>query len=114
MAPFYVATLTVQRELPKYEGLYPTSVPGMKPWLHFTDTDLSHNITHLYLSRITEEFYLPQIISDITGQTTVLFGDGVLVTQDTVIGSETCEELFTGKRCGHLFQGGVGRGVWWG
>ncbi len=41
MAPLRVATLTVIIELPKYEtifsiqGLYLTSVPRMKPWLHF-------------------------------------------------------------------------------
>ncbi len=40
MAPLHVA-ITVQRELPKYEiifsiqGIYPTSAPRMKPWLHF-------------------------------------------------------------------------------
>ncbi len=50
------------------------------------------------VARVTEDLYLPDIISDITGQTTVPFGDGVLVTMDTIIGCETCEELFTGKR----------------
>ncbi len=37
MAPLHVDTLTVKRELPKYEiiYLYSTSVPRMKPWLHF-------------------------------------------------------------------------------
>ena len=52
----------------------------------------------LFHARVTEDFYLPRLLSDITGQTTVPFGDGVLVTMDTVFGSETCEELFTGKR----------------
>ena len=50
------------------------------------------------LHRVTEDFYLPRLLSDITGQTVVPFGDGVLVTMDTVFGCETCEELFTGKR----------------
>ena len=48
--------------------------------------------------RITEDLYLPPSISSITGQATVPFGDGVLVTMDTIIGVETCEELFTGNR----------------
>lgn len=51
-----------------------------------------------FFYRVTEDFYLPTSISDITGQTVVPFGDGVLVTMDTVIGCETCEELFTGQR----------------
>ena len=50
------------------------------------------------IHRVTEDFYLPRLLSDITGQTVVPIGDGVLVTMDTVFGSETCEELFTGKR----------------
>ena len=51
----------------------------------------------------------------------VPFGDGVLVTMDTVIGCETCEELFTGRRLvtgggeegregGREGEGGDGRG----
>ncbi|EDO33760.1 predicted protein [Nematostella vectensis] len=43
----------------------------------------------------TEEFFLPRMISDITGQSTVPFGDGVVSTSDTCIGSEVCEELFS-------------------
>ena len=31
-------------------------------------------------------------------QTTVPFGDGVIATIDTVIGTELCEELFTPNR----------------
>ncbi len=50
------------------------------------------------MCRVTEDFYLPRLLSDITGQTVVPFGDGVMVTMDTVFGCETCEELFTGKR----------------
>ena len=41
-----------------------------------------------------EELYLPRMISKITGQQKVPFGDGVIATLDTVIGFETCEELF--------------------
>ncbi len=42
MDPLHVDTLTVQRELPKYEIiliLTSTSVPRMKPWLHFMWSD---------------------------------------------------------------------------
>lgn len=42
-----------------------------------------------------EEFNLPVLIQRITGQYTVKFGDAVISTRDTVIGCETCEELFT-------------------
>ncbi|GAA6053129.1 hypothetical protein JCM3770_002867 [Rhodotorula araucariae] len=43
----------------------------------------------------TEEFYLPKMISDLTGQATVPIGHAVVATQDTCIGVEMCEELFT-------------------
>ena len=43
----------------------------------------------------TEDFMLPKIIMDITGQTTVPFGDAVVSTNDTTFGTETCEEMFT-------------------
>lgn len=42
-----------------------------------------------------EEFNLPVLIQRITGQSSVKFGDAVINTLDTVIGCETCEELFT-------------------
>lgn len=45
----------------------------------------------------TEDFLLPKIISDITGQYVTPFGDGVVATLDTCIGYETCEELFVGN-----------------
>ena len=44
--------------------------------------------------RQTEEFMLPKLISDITGQITVPFGDAVISTRDTTFGTEMCEELF--------------------
>lgn len=43
---------------------------------------------------ITEEFFLPRIITEQTGQTIVPFGDAVLATRDTCIGYEICEELW--------------------
>ncbi|KAK5250814.1 glutamine-dependent NAD(+) synthetase, partial [Cryomyces antarcticus] len=44
--------------------------------------------------RTLEQFYLPQMISRITGQKTVPFGDALISTFDTCLGVETCEELF--------------------
>ena len=41
-----------------------------------------------------EEFALPRIITEVTGQTTVPIGDGVLALADTVLGYEICEELW--------------------
>uniref|UniRef100_A0A8D1LF53 Glutamine-dependent NAD(+) synthetase n=1 Tax=Sus scrofa TaxID=9823 RepID=A0A8D1LF53_PIG len=43
----------------------------------------------------TEEYFLPRMIQDLTKQETVPFGDAVLSTRDTCIGSEVCEELWT-------------------
>ncbi len=45
--------------------------------------------------REVEQHSLPRIIRNITGQEIVPFGDGVIATLDTVIGTELCEELFT-------------------
>uniref|UniRef100_M3Y9R3 Glutamine-dependent NAD(+) synthetase n=1 Tax=Mustela putorius furo TaxID=9669 RepID=M3Y9R3_MUSPF len=47
--------------------------------------------------RQTEEYFLPRMIQDVTKQLqeTTSFGDTVLATQDTCIGSEICEELWT-------------------
>ncbi len=42
-----------------------------------------------------EEYLLPRMIQKITSQTVVDFGDAVISTLDTVVGAETCEELFT-------------------
>ncbi|XP_033097671.1 glutamine-dependent NAD(+) synthetase-like [Anneissia japonica] len=44
-----------------------------------------------------EDFYLPQILRDITGQKSVPFGMGVLSTQDTCIAPEICEELWAAE-----------------
>uniref|UniRef100_A0A2K5WZJ4 Glutamine-dependent NAD(+) synthetase n=1 Tax=Macaca fascicularis TaxID=9541 RepID=A0A2K5WZJ4_MACFA len=46
-------------------------------------------------SRHTEEYLLPRMIQDLTKQETAPFGDAVLATWDTCIGSEICEELWT-------------------
>lgn len=45
--------------------------------------------------RHVEDHALPRMIQEITGQTLVPIGDGVISTRDTVLGTELCEELFT-------------------
>ena len=52
----------------------------------------------LPISRVVEEYYLPEILRKATGQRKVPFGDGVLEAHDTSIGSEICEELWTPDR----------------
>jgi NAD+ synthase (glutamine-hydrolysing) len=44
--------------------------------------------------RQTEDYFLPRMISQFTGQTTVPFGDAVISTRDTCLGFEICEELW--------------------
>lgn len=44
--------------------------------------------------RTLEAHALPRTIRAINGQETVPFGDGAIATRDTVLASETCEELF--------------------
>ncbi|XP_061466657.1 glutamine-dependent NAD(+) synthetase isoform X2 [Rhineura floridana] len=46
-------------------------------------------------SRHVEDYFLPRMIQEITIQESVPFGDAVLATLDTCIGSEICEELWT-------------------
>nr|XP_056707003.1 glutamine-dependent NAD(+) synthetase isoform X4 [Euleptes europaea] len=46
-------------------------------------------------SRQVEDYFLPRMIQEITNQESVPFGDAVLATLDTCIGSEICEELWT-------------------
>uniref|UniRef100_A0A9J7XG46 Glutamine-dependent NAD(+) synthetase n=2 Tax=Cyprinus carpio TaxID=7962 RepID=A0A9J7XG46_CYPCA len=54
--------------------------------------------------RHVEEYFLPRMIQDVTGQTTVPFGDGVLSTKDTCLGSEICAELWN-PRSPHVDMG---------
>lgn len=44
--------------------------------------------------RMVEDYFLPRMISQITNQTVVPFGDAVISTRDTCIGFEICEELW--------------------
>lgn len=53
--------------------------------------------------REVEDYSLPSVISSITGQTTAPFGDGMVVTSDTTIGYEICEELWNPESC-HIPQ----------
>ena len=46
-----------------------------------------------------ESLVLPECVRVVTGQTHVPFGDAVLALEDTVLGCEVCEELFTPNRC---------------
>ncbi|KAI9262477.1 hypothetical protein EDC94DRAFT_648277 [Helicostylum pulchrum] len=48
-----------------------------------------------WTTRKVEQYYLPRMISKITGQSLVPIGDCVISTLDTCVGCETCEELFT-------------------
>lgn len=44
--------------------------------------------------RQVEEYFLPRMIQEVTGQDTVPFGNCVLSTKDTCIGTEICAELW--------------------
>ena len=46
-------------------------------------------------TRSIEDYHLPRIIREITNQRTVPIGLAAISTRDTVIATETCEELFT-------------------
>ncbi|XP_068177532.1 glutamine-dependent NAD(+) synthetase [Antennarius striatus] len=54
--------------------------------------------------RQVEEYFLPRMIQEVTGQDTVPFGDCVLSTRDTCIGSEICAELWS-PRSPHIHMG---------
>ncbi|XP_060796927.1 glutamine-dependent NAD(+) synthetase-like isoform X1 [Neoarius graeffei] len=54
--------------------------------------------------RCVEEYFLPRMIQDVTEQVTVPFGDAVLSTKDTCIGSEVCAELWN-PRSPHVDMG---------
>uniref|UniRef100_A0A3B4XN94 Glutamine-dependent NAD(+) synthetase n=1 Tax=Seriola lalandi dorsalis TaxID=1841481 RepID=A0A3B4XN94_SERLL len=54
--------------------------------------------------RKTEEYFLPRMIQEVTGQDTVPFGDCVLSTKDTCIGTEICAELWN-PRSPHIDMG---------
>ncbi|KAG8165419.1 hypothetical protein KVR01_005694 [Diaporthe batatas] len=43
----------------------------------------------------TEDYYLEDVVSQVTGQWKVPIGDAILSCRDTAVACETCEELFT-------------------
>ena len=45
--------------------------------------------------RYVEEFALPRMIRELTGQATVPIGDAMVATLDTTVAPEICEELYT-------------------
>lgn len=53
---------------------------------------------------VVEDYRLPPCITDVTGQSKVTFGDALICTNDTVLGVELCEELFT-SASPHIVQG---------
>ncbi|KAJ8250144.1 hypothetical protein COCON_G00220660 [Conger conger] len=54
--------------------------------------------------RHVEEYFLPRRLQVVTEQESVPFGDGVLATKDTCIGSEICAELWS-PRSPHIDMG---------
>lgn len=84
-------------------------------WSFYVKTSFRYVIVLYYVvyvlllkARRTEEFVLPKIITDITGQTTVPIGDAIISTNDTTFGTEICEEMFASDcRSIHLGLDGV-------
>ena len=54
--------------------------------------------------RQLEEYYLPRMLREITGQETVPFGDAAIAARDTALAAETCEELFA-PNSPHIYLG---------
>ncbi|KAF4627677.1 hypothetical protein G7Y89_g10477 [Cudoniella acicularis] len=50
--------------------------------------------------RYVEDYYLPRIAQKLTGQKKCRIGDALILTIDTCMGTETCEELFTPRSPG--------------
>ncbi|XP_077178182.1 glutamine-dependent NAD(+) synthetase isoform X4 [Paroedura picta] len=57
--------------------------------------NVRYNCRVIFLNNQVEDYFLPRMIQKITNQESVPFGDAVLATLDTCIGSEICEELWT-------------------
>ncbi len=54
--------------------------------------------------RQVEEYHLPRMLREITGQETVTLGDAAIATRDTALAAETCEELFA-PSSPHIYLG---------
>jgi NAD+ synthase (glutamine-hydrolysing) len=69
----------------------------IRPKLNVCD-DGNYRETRWFISwkkkRHIEDHYLPRMITNITEQSVVAFGDAVISTRDTCIGFEICEELW--------------------
>ena len=50
--------------------------------------------------RQVEEFKLPPLLASVTGQSRVPLGDFLIETNDTILGTEKCEEMFTPRNPG--------------
>ncbi|KAJ6638435.1 Glutamine-dependent NAD(+) synthetase [Pseudolycoriella hygida] len=89
------ASITLS-ELMKKEKVHSTNVNSYKSKIdQVLNLINSHSNQGVSQDRmITEDFCLPRMISDQTGQRTVPIGDAVLSTKDTCIGYEICEELW--------------------
>ncbi|CAG8525148.1 6045_t:CDS:10 [Paraglomus brasilianum] len=80
--------------------LYNGKILLIRPKLYLANNDNYREMRYFvpWPARLVEEYYLPRMIKNITGQTTVPIGDAVISTYDTCIGVELCEELFTPNR----------------
>ncbi|CAG8500619.1 2043_t:CDS:10 [Paraglomus occultum] len=77
--------------------LYNGKILLIRPKLYLANSNNYREMRYFipWPARLVEEYYLPRMIKNITGQTTVPIGDAVISTYDTCIGVELCEELFT-------------------
>lgn len=80
----------------------------MSPGLHICELDGNYREHRHFIPwqrpQEVEDYYLEQIVGNITGQYKVPFGDAVISTRDTCFGLETCEELFTPNGYATSFQ----------
>eukprot|EP00756_Hemistasia_phaeocysticola_P006328 Hpha_TRINITY_DN13778_c0_g1::TRINITY_DN13778_c0_g1_i1::g.142269::m.142269/K01950/E6.3.5.1, NADSYN1, QNS1, nadE; NAD+ synthase (glutamine-hydrolysing) len=67
---------------------------------NYRETRFFQEWDHMNTYRV-EDYYLPGRVSAITGQAKCPFGVAAIAARDTVVGSETCEELFT-PRAPHI------------
>ncbi|KAK0087508.1 hypothetical protein PV325_000844 [Microctonus aethiopoides] len=69
----------------------------IRPKMHLCDTFMyreSRWFSPWTKVRAVEDFFLPRMITEITGQSVVPIGDAVISTRETCIGFEICEELW--------------------
>ena len=85
-----------------YEGRYPLSTALARPLIARRLVEVAREIgadavAHGCTGKGNDQhvYVLPELLRNATGQTQAPFGAGALILADTVLGSETCEELFT-------------------